>query len=462
MWADWILTGVAYGLRPDPKKELARAHHQALIRALPGESLLLGICAGLDPTAVVERMITGVDLTACPDWASVDCAATLDTLDEIGPGQRIYWLSVPLRNNGFADRVGAPLRSVAADLRDSLGVAAGAVSLVEVNRRLEQAQRVHESIPAVFQPRPATPGSNGVARSCTRNNAACTATWTCPRPPTRSSVSTSPSSPLSASVNRCWTRAASPTPTRPATVHEFPRAAAGLRRWNPMSRRYLKVQQSGALDQAASYQATLVVADVPSEGMLFPGSEIIGRIDESGLDVDWGIRLKVRSSEQVVATNRRALRNLNEQYAQRDGEVSLGVQTLDRAARDLAEYAAVLESDTLEVEAQATIMFCVAAPTGPAVTAQATALAHYVEPTGYRLALPLGCQEELWWAMHPGTPATRAVTEFAQIAASRALAATIPLASVDLGDAKGSLLALNISNSLHRRHALRADQRGPP
>ncbi len=74
-------------------------------------------------------------------------------------------------------------------------------------------------------------------------------------------------------------------------------------RMNPLHRRYLKVSDASAVDEAeASYQSLLVISDVPDGGMVFPGSEVIGRIDESGLDVDWAMRLSIRSS----ASSRRA------------------------------------------------------------------------------------------------------------------------------------------------------------
>ena len=57
VWADWLLRPLPYGFRPDKDKHAVRGVHQALFRALPGESLLLGVCSTLDPAAVVERMI---------------------------------------------------------------------------------------------------------------------------------------------------------------------------------------------------------------------------------------------------------------------------------------------------------------------------------------------------------------------------------------------------------------------
>lgn len=85
VWADFLLSGLPYGLRPVKDKHAVRSLHQALFRALPGESLLLGLCSGLDPAAVVERMLAGVDVASCPDWVA-ECEATMDSLDQIGPG----------------------------------------------------------------------------------------------------------------------------------------------------------------------------------------------------------------------------------------------------------------------------------------------------------------------------------------------------------------------------------------
>ena len=109
------------------------------------------------------------------------------------------------------------------------------------------------------------------------------------------------------------------------------RAAA---RANPVRRRYLKVADASAVGEVeeASYQTLMVVCDVPDGGMVFPGSEVVGRVDESGVPVDWAMRLSVRSSAAVASRNQRALRNLNEQYGQREGEVGLDALDAPRAA----------------------------------------------------------------------------------------------------------------------------------
>lgn len=433
VWATWRLTALPYGYRPDKDKHEARTIHQALIRALPGESLLLGVSAGMDPAAVVEQMITGVDLENSPDWAA-ECEATLDTLDEIGIGQRMYWLALPLGDTSGKDRALEPWRAATADFRDTLGLPRAGVSAKEVARRAQQARKVVEGIPTLFQPTPATPAQM---------------VW------------------LHLHAQQRGLFADFGLPESGDLVAEeliTPRSGAALteplldeggqsdgdrqerRNWNPLENRFLKViQPSQPGTPQASYQSMLVLSDVPAEGMVFPGSEFLGRLDETGLEVDWAIRLNVRTSAQVSKQNRRALVNLNEQFGQREGELSHGLSALDRAAEDLSEYARILDTDKLEVEAQATIVFAVAADNPTAVLDQSRKLADYLGAAGYKLQQPLGYQEDLWWSMIPGAPAGRVVREFAQITTSRALSAAVPLASTDLGDGRGSLLAVNIS-----------------
>lgn len=433
VWADWILTGLPYGLRPTKDKHAVRSLHQALFRALPGESLLLGVSSGLDPAAVVAKMLDGVDLDECPEWVA-ECEATLDSLDLIGPGQRTYWLSVPLGTDRPSDRALEPLKAATSDLRDRLGLPRAPIPAGDVERRLAQAARIAESIPGPFHPTPATAAQmvwlhqHAIRRGLFQDL----------------DLPGEGEDDLAAQLLVPKSSAALGEPLLDEGGQSDVDAKTRL---NPVNRRYLKVTDAaGVGDAEASYQALMVIADVPDGGMVFPGSEVIGRIDESGVDVDWAMRLTIRSSAAVASQNQRALRNLNEQYGQRQGEVSHGLNMLDRVADDLAEYVAILESDKLEVEAQATMIFAVAGPTPDSARTQARALSDFLGDTGYKLASPLGYQEELWWAMQPGVPASRAVREFAQITTSKALAATVPLASVRLGDRKGSALGLNIAH----------------
>jgi len=436
VWADFLLSGLSYGYRPSKEKQVVRDLHTGLFRSLPGESLLLGVRSGLNPAAVVERMIEGVDLDSCPDWAS-ECAATLDTLDAIGPGQRIFWLSVPLATGGGTGRVTGPWRAATDEFRDVLALPRAGVPGKEITRRMEQSRKIAAAIPSMFAPRPATAAQMMWLDLHAQQRGLFT-DLELPEGPTDTRFD-QPSAKLAHS-------GAALLEPMLDEGGQTDLDRSDMKSWKPWERRYLKVMQPDATDDpAASYQSLLVVAGLPTEGMDFPGSEFLGRIDESGYEVDWALRLDARSSEQAASQNRRALIKLNDQYGQREGEISHGHNALDRAAADLAEFAAVLETDKLEVEIQATVVFCVAGPTAESAQEQAAGLADYLKSASYRTAQPLGYQEDLWWSFTPGAPANRAVREFAQITTSRSLAAALPVANTDLGDDKGILMGLNIS-----------------
>lgn len=430
VWATWRLNALPYGFRPDKDKHAVRAAHQALLRSLPGEALLLGTCAALDPAAIVERMIQDVPLEHCPEWAA-ECEATLETLDELSLGQRTFWLSVPLRNGGKFGGMSASVRAAVDDFRDQLALPRGGVPPAELKIRAEQARKVESGIPGVFRPQPAT-----VAQLVWLYQHALQrglyADMDLPEP----RVDREPA--LTPRHGVLWPD---------AVIDEGAQAELDrrqLKSWNPLRRKYLKITQPDHPD-AASYQSMLALADTPADGMIFPGGEYLGRVDDAGLDVDWAVRLHTRSREEVMARNRRAVANLNDQFLQQEGQLSTGMHAIERSARDLAEYEALLSSDDLEVEVEATAIFCVAGHSGDEVMEQAKELQSFYGASGFKLTHPLGNQEDLWWAMLPGAPLSKSVREFAQITTSHSFSASVPVVTCDVGDNRGSLLALNIS-----------------
>lgn len=436
VWAMWRINGLPYGFRPNSEKQKARSLHTGLIRGLPGESLWLGVCAGLNPAVVVERMLDGVDLDKCPDWVA-ECAATLETLDEIGPGQRLYVLAVPLADTSKWQTSRASMRAAITDLRDQLALPRLAISDTELAERGAQAAKLEKLLPGKFAAEPMTPAQMvWLHLHAAQRGLFLDTDW-----------------PEQDNVDHPDHLETLVTPTAGAALPEMLLDEGGqtdvdkkaMKRWNPIDNRYLKIQQLNAGSVPASYQGLQVLTDVPSGGAIFPGCEFIGRIDESGLEVDWAMRLTVRSSEEVKAANTRALNNLQDQFDQREHEVSASGGSLNETASDLGEYTSILESDKLEVETQATVIFAVGSDTVEDVKDQSTQLAKYMSSMGYKLTQHLGYQKELWWAMMPGVPSSRAVREFAQITTSRALAATVPFASTDLGDNRGSMLGWNIS-----------------
>ena len=104
VWAMWRVHGLPYGFGKGEHKERAMLAHQALFQGLRGEAMLMGLCAELDPAAVVERMLDGVDLEQCPNYLE-EVELSLDELETIPVGERAYWLAVPLPSKSITDRL---------------------------------------------------------------------------------------------------------------------------------------------------------------------------------------------------------------------------------------------------------------------------------------------------------------------------------------------------------------------
>lgn len=431
VWADFLLGGMSYGLRSSKEKERVRQAHQLLFRMLPGESLLLGLASGLDPVGVVDKMLADIDTEQCPDWVA-ECEATLESLQELRPGQRIFWLSVPLGSDDAWRAWTLRLNSVLSSVESYLGLPQRLPSAEVIKQYRDKANRVLEGIPASFHPRPATPAQM---------------VWLHQHMVDRGRFIDAPLPMPNARMVQ---------PRKSASALDVPlldeAGSAEMKSLNPaelLRRRFLKVQSSQVAaeeDDAASYQSMMMIADVPDGELPFPGGEILGEIDSCGFAVDWAIRLTVRTSTEVLQKNKRALDNLNEQFNQREGEVSHGVSALERSAEDLSEYSAILENDKLEVETQAIFIISVAAGSPDDVMIVARGVASWFGTLGYKTAAPIGYQEEMWWHMHPGVPTSSEIREYAQLTTSASLSVLVPFASDHVGDSDGMMLGLNISN----------------
>ena len=432
VWATWRLTGLPYGYRPDEAKAEIRSMHEMLLRTHHGEALLLGLRSAIDPTTVVEAMVDGVDLDSCPAWAA-ECEATLDQMESYNLAERTFWLSVPLTNEGVKARFLEPLRAVTGDLQDRLAIPRGGITPEVLALRLAQARLIEQSLPAAFQPRPATVAEQVWVQLHAQQRGMA------------GEVSL-PAQPGDLIGELLTAKRGSCIPE--VIVDEGGRSdvEAGQRRsLDPRKRRFIKVDSD--LEQA-SYQALVALTDVPGDGMVFPGSEFLGRVDDVGPYVDWAVRLKISSRDAVLARNRRAVRNLNDQYDQRDTEASTGTNELDLAAASLAEYQSALAADELEVEVEATVIFAIAADTAQAVEDAATEFTKHYAGAHYKVPRPIGFQAALWWAMLPGVPASRIVRDLSQIATSHGFAAACPLITTGLGDLRGSLLGINVSTAV--------------
>lgn len=203
-------------------------------------------------------MLEGVDLENSPEWVA-ECEATLDSLDQIGPGQRIYWLSVPLGSTGPLDKIAGPANAALSDFRDAAGLPRATLSAGNWSA-------VSSRPPG--SPKPSQPCSNlhpppsPKWSGCTSTR--CVAGCSGPRHPrsddmVSAALLTNPRSGTALSEPILDEGGQSDLPTKSPA------------RLNPVSRRYLKVTNANAIDDPEpSYQTLAVVAEVPDAGMAFP------------------------------------------------------------------------------------------------------------------------------------------------------------------------------------------------
>ena len=241
-WATWRLNPLPYGRRPHKDKEAVRSLHRLLFRALPGEALLQGVAINVDPAAVVERMISGIDLDNCSGTWIEEAEATLDQLSdpELRLGQRAYYLSVPLLDKGTAQWK-ASARASWGELKEQLGMQHDHPSPVEVNARHIQAARIAASFPRVFSPKPIS-----VAEQV----------WLAAHQQARGLQEIPPA--LAEEVGQLVSQNGVSLP-EPILDPGARTDLEGNRPLNPFKRRVLKVQDPTVPGQPASYQALLVM-----------------------------------------------------------------------------------------------------------------------------------------------------------------------------------------------------------
>ncbi len=424
VWAGWRISPVQYGLCSAKEKRGVWGLHTALLRALRGEFLLLGLCAETDPTAVVKGMIDGIDLEDRPEWIT-ECEATLDMLESVSLGTRAFFLFVPLANHG-PDRWAAPANAALDSLIETIGLPRRSPSRRWIEDRQRQAEQLRTHMPDGLGLRPVT-----VAEVA----------WIYEHA-TRRGLSVDMAVPGDATDRDLW-RPRSPAALSRPVIDEggqSDRRGKFSGTLDLFKHRYVKVVDP--VLETASYQAMITVADTPSQGLAFPGGEWLGRIDECGQVVDWALRGVVRSRDQVTNLNRRAIRNIADQLDQREDEVRANAgNDLDRAAHDVTAYQKLLDDDDLEVEVAATTVLAVAGANAEECRDAATSVVKYFNGADFKVTLELGAQEDFWWAGLPGMRTSRPVRDMQQITTSTDWAMAVPLISNELGDAAGTLRA---------------------
>lgn len=442
VWCTWRLNPLAYN-RPVEDKIVAANLHRVLVRVLAGEGLLHSMIVPKDGAALVNAMLDGVDLSQAPGWAA-ECDATLDVLDTLPLGQRFYWLSLPLSNIGGA-RWSAPTQAAMANTLQLAGMGRPRPQRQEIQARLAQAAALQDVLPSPFDPTLVSVAEQVWIHTHAQHRGMAEL----PLPGIGDRELLSSAAAMTEPIIDPGARSDAQPPAR-----------ADL-----MGQRVVKIIDPAGADihgLPASYQTLLAMAQPPSGGLAFPGSELFAHLDSCGLDVDWAIRLRVNSRREVLARNRGAARRLNDQYDQRSGETSSGLHDLDNATKALQEYDQAMTADTCEVEVQHTVILSVATcaqnEQEPAHLVRRRALHQgqelqkwiYDFAGGTKFERLPGADEKLWWSMLPGPADKRLMEHWAQYTTSENFARLVPVITNRLGSGRGALLALDNSTSRPR------------
>ena len=196
--------------------------------------------------------------------------------------------------------------------------------------------------------------------------------------------------------------------------------------------------------------------------MTFPGSELFARLDELPQAVDWAIRMKINSRDEVMRANRKAVRELNDQYTQRsdDSGGTYGSHDLDHAGRLLEEYQSHFAADQNEVEIEHTVLLAVGGDSFEQVDEDGDELVKILGSVDFKFDRPVGSETELWWAMHPGVALRPTVSAYRQYTTSDHFAGLVPFITSKLGGDRGPVFMLNRATA--RPEVVHIDPNGTP
>ena len=416
--ATYFVTPLGYGLRKASDKFDVKAAHHSLITNLPNGSLLLGIQARLNLIDVLGKMVEGIDLDECDDYA-LEVVASYERVRTIVPQTRIHLLSIPVGSTG------PNLSALSRMWRGSTTtIDATALSREDLEKYDETANEILSRIGADFDPVPVP---------------AALFQWLWEHYLSRGAGG-DPVAPTRAGVLDDATAAV----FRSAALDEGAQADSN-RRLRPSFVPVVKVVQPD-FEFRPSYQSMLTPVSFPYGGMSFPGgSEFLNILDGmEGVTIDWGMRVSTRPAENVLKSNEQNLRRLGEQMDQRDQEVSFAQNTLMSKVQMLGEYNNHFEVNGGESEVSFTTVIAVGSPARDTTMDAVNTLRRRYKRFQVEMTAPVGAQVDLWSMMIPGSPPRRAYDDYAHIAPSDMWSGFVPFTTSQIGDDSGPIIGVNL------------------
>lgn len=443
VWATWQLTPMTYGVMSTDLKYRVRAAHFDLLKSLSRDAVLEGVTVVSTGEDVRAAMQEGVDPVEHPDWAT-ECDAAAEWADARELGHRSFWLSVPLPLHGW-DRLTIPLWAALNTLLRLLGLQGPGPSPDAQARMQQTARSISDRIPKVFEIRAATDQD---------------LRWLMRKRCHREAIVGGPPTPSDAEPQ------VHPGPGGVVPIvdayalsdEEKPRSVS----MTALSRQAVKI--TDPLRDSSSYQVPLLVAEVPSEEMQFPGGTELFRIaDTMSFDVDYTIRMHVISNHDALAKTNRSLGHVRDQRAQREDVDDVhdategGQGDLNVAEGLLKTLQDRLRINRNEAVVRSAMYFLITGDTLEQALERAAEFIEAADDLGVGLVRPVGLLDDMWWQAQAGVSTSGISVAHGQHTTVTDFAATVPCTDSRVGSDSGLLLAENRGTSRRSLVYLPAD-----
>ncbi|MFI5704688.1 ATP-binding protein [Streptomyces xanthochromogenes] len=437
-WAVWRVAAANYSHAPATAKKRRLKSLEALFKSLAGEPMLLSLCPQVDPIAVVRQMVADVDLAKSPRYEQLGCAV-LDQLESMELTGRTDWLAVPLPALSRKDAVVSAFKAAKAELNLQLGLLPAPVTRDEVERRSEQAARMHTQWPSGVAMRPASEAE---------------ILWIYGHSARRGLAEPFlPDGTEQGMRGRGRTCAALGELVLGEGGADFDRTRTGP--GNPFQRRTLEIVSPWG----SSHQALLALSEMP-EAFALPGAAYLQQLDDLAYPVDWAARLVITPGTAAETKTRRRARHLKSQAAEYEGDPAGPPASIAQHQADNDEFRERITANRREVEIRAMVTLAVWGNSPDDAQARAASLESDFGATEYTFSRPVGEQASLWQGMLPGCRTPRVLLGYAQYLLARDFAMAMPWCGSALGDERGGLFGLQLASG-GARPVLIDPARGP-
>lgn len=432
--AIWNLEGLPYGKATIEQKKIVAAHHQNLFQSITGESMILGIVAAESSDSVRQKMLDGIE-NPSPHWLK-ECDLTRLHQENFPSGKRFYFLIVPLSFNNIKEFGEKTLENTYQFFRKTcvLDPTPPPESKFEIWKT--RALSIEGKIPSAFKAKPVDSATlKWITQKITERGGNIQNPLKIPE-----EVNFQRWSHMRNVICEPWIDEGDLTTLRSEKM--FKSVNSHIR---ALKRPFIRVETS---ESNPSYQQFGTIGATPSAGFVFPGAEFVNQASDLPINIDFCLRIKSVSAQTARTENRKAEKNLRDQYDHRErtgGNITGGYAELDESAELLAEYTGILNASEREVEISSTIIFSTSGPDAETATESMKILRTLYQSDDWIIDVPLGGQTNLFWDMWPGAIQSNTCRESKQIIPGVYFSYGVPITTDDLGAKSGFRIGTNIT-----------------